>query len=87
MVNHKMKKREISVAIDPDNFSTGHSKKRALILLTVSIAICWVAMEICDILAIAIPIPTLISVHVISIALLCVVYRWLQLKAQREGSV
>ena len=84
MVNYKMKKKGIIIPTNPDDYSSGHSVKRALALLIVSIVICWAAMELVKLAAITIPIPILVVIHVLSFVCLLLLYRWLQLRAQ-EG--
>ncbi|MFX0108835.1 MAG: hypothetical protein ACFE7R_11155 [Candidatus Hodarchaeota archaeon] len=79
-----MKKYGITIPSNPDEYSSGHSAKRALVLFTASIIICWVAMELVELAAITIPISGVVIIHALAFAVLVFVYRTLQLRAQRR---
>lgn len=81
-LNYIMKKQGISIPANPDDYSSGHSVKRALVLLTGAIVICWVAMELVELAAITIPLLGLVAIHTLAFVGLVWTYRWLQLKSQ-----
>jgi hypothetical protein len=81
-LNRIMKQQGISIPTNPDDYSSGHSVKRALVLLTGAIAICWVAMELVELAAITIPLLGLVAIHALAFVGLVWIYRYLQLRAQ-----
>jgi len=83
-VNQKLQIYEIKIHSNPDEYSSGHSVKRALILLTVAIAICAVAMELVKMASITIPLPITLAIHAVAFVVLFLVYRWFQLQAQKR---
>lgn len=81
-VNYILKRHELTIPTNPDDYSSGHSVKRALVLLIVSIAICAVAMELVKMAAITIPLVVLVVIHALYIGAVVLFYRRLQLRAQ-----
>ena len=77
-----MKKREISLATDPDAHPSGHSKKRALLLFAGAITACWAAMELCKAFSVTVPLPVLLVIHSVGFLGLVLIYRWMQLRVQ-----
>ncbi|MHA3963260.1 MAG: hypothetical protein AM325_006940 [Candidatus Thorarchaeota archaeon SMTZ1-45] len=79
-----MNNQRIIIPTNPDDYSSGHSVKRALALLLVSILICTVASELIKLTSIEISIPILVFIHGLAVVVLLSIHRWLQLKAKER---
>jgi hypothetical protein len=77
-----MKRQGITIPTNPDDYSSGHSVKRALTLLTGAIILCWVAMELVDLIGFTIPLLGLVAIHALAFIVLVWIYRYFQLRAQ-----
>ncbi|MFW9964773.1 MAG: hypothetical protein ACFFCX_14490 [Candidatus Sifarchaeia archaeon] len=77
-----MNKYRITIPTNPDDYSSGHSVKRALALLIASILICTVASELVKLAAITVSFPILVFIHALAATVMLSIYRWFQLRAQ-----